>query len=177
MSRDNQKHSSSTSRSKSPFKLALNAVSTEEIILNLRKHTVPIPFALKSSHRECREEISKKLPRFIKKECSPHSQKSFSRLINFSPLRNVGKSATPASSFKKRDYTPSPFRITQVPGKNIDEKSRIKKQNQWKKIIATVKLNFDDALQVANHEKRKNKSRFTIEKIRKVDENLRISIP
>lgn len=138
----------------------------------MRKHTIPVPFSLKSSHRECREELSKKFPKSTKQIQSPNSQRTFSRLVNFSALKQTPKvspSINEISTSKTRAFTPSPFKGIQFIQKSADELEKNEKRSQWKKIIATVKKNFDENVVTKKVEKKMKVMKCTVDRIKLFD--------
>ena len=142
-------------------------VITEDVILNTRKHTIPVPFIFQRSARGKKLEIDslKGLKPSIVIESVGSPQKS-ARLMLLSPRRNNPRSPRLIkSAIKGRPTTCSPFKKVQFLGEANETKLSISKQKQWKKIFASIKTTLKNGIQPYFTNKAKKKFLHTINDI------------
>ena len=152
---------------KSPFKICFKGTTTDELILNLRKHTTPVPFTLQSSHRDCRAQLSKKnLKISVKREGSTESQRSTSRLFNFSPGRLMSnRENSEKNNLKIRTSTCSPKKKAQFLQMLMVENNKKNKEKELKRTLESLKSKFDSKIQISPDSSNKKKTFYQLKDI------------
>lgn len=159
---------------KSPIKLCFHGLTPDELILNLRKHTIPAPFTLQSSHRNCRAQLEKKTLKILaKKEPSPESQNSTARLFSFSTNKLKTKRVSIGrTSIQGRPSSCSPIKTAKILQSLMAERSKAKKEKELKRIVAGLKSQCESKLQVSPRNICKKKVVYTLNDIFSVSDKL-----
>ena len=156
-----------TQEKKSLFKPSFKGPTADELILNLRKHTTPVPFTLQTSHRDCRAQLSKKYLKILpKRDGSSESQRSTTRLFNFSPGRLISnREQSVRNSLKNSVSTSSPFKKAHLLQMLMVESNKKDKEKELKKILGSLKLKFDSKIQASPEPSSKKKTLYKIRDI------------